>query len=147
MASPGSVLLILDQMPKNIRRRFVKCWSLCGARMQGFDLQLVRMASSKMARIRLSRDYRDSEMRALSLPPTRYNCCGIGAQRLLSVVSGARVLRVGRYELLVLSYCPIVTHLHGISACRTEGGVVVEENRNMRKIDCYGGCNKSFTSL
>ena len=98
-----------------------------------------------MARIRLSRDYGDTEMRAL-FPSHRYNCCGIGAQRLLSVVSGAGVLRVGRYELLVLSYCPIVTHLHGISACRAEGGMV-EENRNMRKIDCYGGGNKSFTSL
>ena len=41
---------------------------------------------------------------------------------------------MGRYELLVLSYCPIVTHLHGISECgrvwgRGRGG-------NVRKINC-----------
>ena len=41
----------------------------------------------------------------------------------------------------VLSYCPIVTHLHGISECgrvrqRKEEEEEEEENRNPRKINC-----------
>ena len=95
-AGAAEILEFKEYWAKNMR-----------SRMSGFDLQLASIASPKMARIWLLRDYGDTDMER-----QRYNCCGIGGSgardSVVSCSASWRGSQEERYELNSATYCPIV---------------------------------------